>query len=72
MNRKLLFAISISVVLASSCKKSKDADPGGGGPGTVRDKVKDSAVDIARDIYLWYTQIPAGFNGQSYADPIKL
>jgi len=72
MNRKLLFAISISVVLASSCKKSKDADPGGGGPGTVRDKVKDSAVDIARDIYLWYTQIPAGFNGQSYADPDKI
>jgi len=71
MNRKLLFAISISVVLATSCKKSDDPGPGGGGP-PLRDKVKDSAVDIARDIYLWYTQIPTGFNGQSYADPDKI
>ena len=73
MNRKFLFSIAICVFIATSCKKSNDAAPGGGGGGgTVRDKVKDSAVDIARDIYLWYTQIPSGFNGQSYADPDKI
>jgi C-terminal processing protease CtpA/Prc len=33
------------------------------------DLVKDSALDAARDIYLWYKQIPSPFNARQYADP---
>ena len=36
------------------------------------DKLKDSTVFYSRDIYLWYAQIPASFNGQTYADPDKI
>lgn len=50
-----------------ACKK-KDSNPGPG-PGSGTDKVKDSVVLYARDIYLWYSQIPSSFNSQSYADP---
>lgn len=33
------------------------------------DKLKDSVLLYARDIYLWYNQIPADFNPRTYADP---
>jgi carboxyl-terminal processing protease len=62
----LVFLLSLTV----ACKKSKDG--GGSTNPVVRDKVKDTAVDIARDIYLWYEQIPAGFDAQAYADPDKI
>jgi C-terminal processing protease CtpA/Prc len=34
--------------------------------------VKDSALLITRDIYLWNTQVPASFSGRSYSDPEKI
>ncbi len=68
MKSKLLMGIACGVLIMTACKKG---DSGGGTP-AVRDKVKDSAVDIARDIYLWYNQIPSGFDGQGYADPDKI
>jgi carboxyl-terminal processing protease len=36
------------------------------------DILKDSALLITRDIYLWNTQVPARFNARSYSDPEKI
>ncbi|HLG40541.1 MAG TPA: S41 family peptidase [Chitinophagaceae bacterium] len=56
-----------AIFIFIACKK-KDSNPGPG-PGSGTDRIKDSVVLYARDIYLWYSQIPSSFNGQSYADP---
>ena len=34
--------------------------------------VKDSSFAIAKDIYLWNTQLPTTFNPRNYDDPIKI
>jgi carboxyl-terminal processing protease len=31
--------------------------------------LKDTTLLYSKDLYLWYTQIPASFNAQTYADP---
>jgi carboxyl-terminal processing protease len=62
-----LITVVAAVFIFVACKK-KDSNPGSGS-GSGTDKVKDSAVLYARDIYLWYSQIPSSFNGQIYADP---
>jgi carboxyl-terminal processing protease len=67
----LLFIIIIFIGICSSCKKNKDNTT----PvppidtSSAATKVKDSAVLITRDFYIWYNQIPATFSTQSYADP---
>ncbi len=78
-NKILLLAI-IATGLFTSCKKSQDvlvapptpttatpAAPGSGNPISA-DAAKDSALVLARDIYLWNNQIPASFDPRSYAD----
>ncbi len=63
-------ALVCFITLNSSCKKTKDnpsVTPKDST--TVAAKVKDSSLSIARDFYLWYSQIPSTFNAQSYADP---
>ena len=70
MGTKSLLSLIILFTLAVACKKSKDG--GGGTNPVVRDKIKDTAIDIARDIYLWYEQIPTSFDAQAYADPDKI
>jgi C-terminal processing protease CtpA/Prc len=67
----------ITVLFLASCKKSIDdgsttppppvdstANP------TPEDLVKDTVLLIARDVYLWNTQIPSDFDARSYGDPI--
>lgn len=68
-----ILALVCFITLNSSCKKTKD------NPSvtpidstTTAAKVKDSSLSIARDFYLWYSQIPSTFNAQSYADPNAL
>jgi C-terminal processing protease CtpA/Prc len=57
------------VILLSACKK----DSGGSGNNPPpRDKIKDSVLLYAKDIYLWYNQIPSTFDPQAYADPDKI
>jgi carboxyl-terminal processing protease len=36
---------------------------------TSASALKDTAIADARDIYLWYNQIPSTFNAQTYSDP---
>lgn len=65
-----ILALVCFITLNSSCKKTKDnpsVTPKDST--TVAAKVKDSSLSIARDFYLWYSQIPSTFNAQSYADP---
>jgi C-terminal processing protease CtpA/Prc len=39
---------------------------------TVTNPINDSALLYARDLYLWYNQIPATFNAGGYSDPNKV
>jgi carboxyl-terminal processing protease len=61
--------------LLASCKKSDLSAESPAPPPTPQppaassaDILKDSALLYARDIYLWYNQIPASFNARSHAD----
>ena len=64
----LLCAIALSTLPA--CKKDNlEADLASTGSvtqPTLSDKLKDSALAFSKDIYLWYTQIPASFNARSF------
>ena len=67
---KLLLTLVSGALVLGACKKHKGDDPGGGTGGT--DKIKDSAILIGRELYLWYSQIPSSFDAQKYADPDKI
>ena len=78
-NSRLLFIVSISALFLSACKKNKDiiaATPppaAGNSAGTVSSlQIKDSVLLLAKDIYLWNTQIPSGFSVQNYSDPAAI
>lgn len=63
------------VLLFSACQKEQEeAAPPPVAPPTASaaDLVKDTALDIARDIYLWYNQIPATFKPRTYAGPVEI
>src|SRR6266480_6805437 len=74
MSRMYRFFTPMILVLAllASCKKDKGGSGTTPTPTPVRDKIKDSSILYARDIYLWYNQIPSTFDAQSYADPDKI
>jgi carboxyl-terminal processing protease len=69
------FAAIAALSFFVACKKHDIIDnpnPVDPPTGTGTDKVKDSAVAYSRDIYLWYSQIPATFDGKTYDDPDKI
>jgi len=62
------------VLLFTACKKENSLTPGNLNPAptdntTAADKLKDSTLLYAKDIYLWYDKIPSNFNARSFADP---
>lgn len=64
------FSVVLFVLIISSCKKSKDTTtPSTTDSTAMSAKVKDSALLISKDFYLWYNQIPSTFNAQNYNDP---
>ena len=63
-----LAAVVFGTLFVTSCKKQAADDTTPPGP-SADDLVKDSALDAARDVYLWYKQIPSTFNARNYADP---
>ena len=70
----LLTATLAGLTLLQACKKndlSNNSTPTTGGTTTTSSAsaIKDTTIADARDIYLWYNQIPSTFNAQSYADP---
>jgi hypothetical protein len=77
MNKNVIIVAVLSTVLVifSSCHKNVVDQPASNlGPVTENDpseeyKMKDSVMQLTRDIYLWYNQIPATFDPQTYATP---
>jgi len=69
----VLMASLVMLVLLQACKKndlSNNLNPSPTNNGSnTSSALKDTTINYSRDIYLWYNQIPAGFNAQSYADP---
>jgi carboxyl-terminal processing protease len=57
-----LLLIALVIVTATACKKNKDSNT------SQADKIKDTTIEYARDIYLWYDKIPASFNARSYSN----
>ncbi|HYE54545.1 MAG TPA: S41 family peptidase [Chitinophagaceae bacterium] len=74
VNYKLVLAFAMGLVVFSACKKNKGGDdvtpppPGN----SQSDIIKDSALFVAKELYLWYNQIPASFNARNYSDPNKI
>lgn len=66
--RPIFLSTILLAVLLTSCRKN---DAGSGG-GSEADKIKDTSISYARDIYLWYDQIPSSFKARSYSDPNKI
>ncbi len=76
INRNIALALIAGLGIFSSCKKEIEGDQPSvitppTGP-TAEEKLKDSTLLYARDIYMWYQQIPSGFNAQNYEDPDKI
>ena len=67
-NYFLLIMSFIILSIVSSCKKNRDVVMQTAS-GSVDDKLKDTVVLDSKDVYLWYSQIPATFNGRNFADP---
>jgi carboxyl-terminal processing protease len=73
---KLIYTLAF-VVMAASCKKKDVLAPVGTttpvSPPVLEvsynDLLKDSALFHAKDLYLWYKNIPATMNARQYADP---
>ena len=75
-NKKYLLILLIALSIFASCKKNSSSGstptPTPTPTPTKDDLVKDSSLLYAKDIYLWYNQIPSTFNARSYADPDKI
>ncbi|MEO6328788.1 MAG: S41 family peptidase [Ginsengibacter sp.] len=68
-NNYLTVLLIVSIGVFSSCKKNNDVILK---PAATGDELKDSSVIYSRDLYLWYNQVPATFNGKIYDDPNKI
>lgn len=67
------------LVIFSACRKNDVVSPVASTPAapapaevSYDDIVKDSALVHARDLYLWYNQLPANMNARQYADPAAI
>jgi carboxyl-terminal processing protease len=69
-NGWLVSAVMVTLIF-SACKKDVDETDNNAAP-TAADLVKDTTLLFSKDIYLWYTQIPASFDARSYSDPEKI
>ncbi|KIC93892.1 S41 family peptidase [Flavihumibacter solisilvae] len=75
MKRISLLSLLLVLVFAA-CKKDKGGDDPTPDPDppavSEADKVKDTTLLYAKEIYLWYKNIPASFNARQYADPNEI
>ena len=63
------------VLVFAACKKDSGGDPNPDPPtDTVSkaNKIKDTTLMYAKEVYLWYKNIPASFNARQYADPNEI
>jgi carboxyl-terminal processing protease len=75
LKTKGLFTAALAgLTLLQACKKNDLSNnltptPTPTTGSTSASALKDTAIADARDIYLWYNQIPSTFNAQTYSDP---
>lgn len=60
------------LVFAFSCKKNNGDNDPNPPAASEADKIKDTSIAYARDIYLWYSQIPEDFKQRGYSDPNEI
>jgi len=67
---KFLAFIAVSGIFIS-CKKNDTPDPNPNSqpPVLTAEMIKDSTLIYSKNLYLWYSQIPASFNARAYAAP---
>lgn len=66
--RKLLFLFALTAIFISACRKNKS--DGGNNSSRTRDQlVKDSSFAYAKEIFLWYDQLPASLNTDGFSNP---
>jgi carboxyl-terminal processing protease len=70
MNRSLFLWIITCFTLIAGCRKNDST--GTDTPDTIEDRLKDTALAYARDIYLWNDQIPGDLNAHTFATPDDL
>ena len=68
---RLVLYTTAAITILQSCKKDDVQQNVTPPPPTTSaaDKIKDTTLAYAKDIYLWYDKIPASFNARSYSDP---
>lgn len=66
--RKLLLLCAIVFAIFSSCKKNR-SDSGAGNSRTKDQLVKDSSFAYAREIFLWFDQLPSSLNTDGFSNP---
>ncbi len=59
------YTLLLLCLAATACKKNKNNK-------STDQLVKDTTLSYARDIYIWYKNIPASLNAQSFADPDQI
>ena len=76
MKNRFAAGCVVALFLMASCKKNDLQDNLNPTPTPTpvasADALKDTALLYTKDIYLWYNQIPAGFNAHSYASYDKI
>lgn len=72
LSYKLMLVATMALAVLSACKKNKGGDDTVTPPTSQPDKIKDSAILVGRELYLWYNKIPSTFDAQSYSDPNKI
>ncbi len=74
MKLNVLLLGAILSVLFTNCKKDDVVPPEDPTPSqpSAADKLKDSVLLYAEDIYLWYKNIPQSFNPRSFDDPNEI
>jgi carboxyl-terminal processing protease len=63
LTRSILIIFLFSSIAITSCKKNKGSDV------SALQAINDSSLHIAREVYLWYNQIPSNFNSAGFDDP---
>ena len=72
----ILLAACSGILLFSACRKTHDVvSPVATSTSTIAaspNLIKDSTLMYARELYLWYNQIPGSFDPKTYEDPSKI
>ena len=76
MKKALITSVVVlTLFILNSCQKEIPPATSGNNTdttGLAANLIKDTALLIAKDIYLWYNQIPDTFNARIYADPSEV